>query len=148
MELLEAVPGTLILKTLHPVRHLAIPEELLESVPGTDGSWIVYLEPSFSKPLIQIAILRFLWNLWRLYLVPMVHLRPGLPPVLPAQAGACQGGCQPVNQQDPGRDVKTQEHYNLLRGTRQAGESALIHRGKRAYPEHRTGVQPQENLPG
>lgn len=79
---------------------------------------------------------------------PYVHLRPGLPPVLPAQAGACQGGCQPVNQQDPGRDVKTQEHYNLLRGTRQAGESALIHRGKRAYPEHRTGVQPQENLPG
>ena len=38
MELLEAVPGTLILKTLHPVRYLAIPVELVEVVPGTDGS--------------------------------------------------------------------------------------------------------------
>jgi len=38
VELLEAVPGTLFLKNLHPVRHLAIPEELLESVSGTDGS--------------------------------------------------------------------------------------------------------------
>jgi len=37
VELLEAVPGTLILKTLHSNRHLAIPVELLESVPGTDG---------------------------------------------------------------------------------------------------------------
>jgi len=28
---------------------------------------------SFSKPLIQTAILRFLWNFWTLYLVPMVE---------------------------------------------------------------------------
>jgi len=40
--------------------------------------WIVYLEPCFSKPLIQTAILRFLWNFWTLYLVPLVnHLDPG-----------------------------------------------------------------------
>jgi len=37
VELLEAVPGTLFLKTLDSNRHLAIPVELLESVPGTDG---------------------------------------------------------------------------------------------------------------
>ena len=45
MELLEAVPGTLILKTLDPDRHLAIPVELLESVPGTDGSVDLMAEP-------------------------------------------------------------------------------------------------------
>ena len=32
----------------------------------------MYLEPCFSKPLIQTAILRFLWNFWTLYLVPLV----------------------------------------------------------------------------
>jgi len=42
---LEAVPGTLILKTLDPDRHLAIPVELLESVPGTDGSVDLMAEP-------------------------------------------------------------------------------------------------------
>jgi len=45
VELLEAVPGTLILKTLDPDRHLAIPVELLESVPGTDGSVDLMAEP-------------------------------------------------------------------------------------------------------
>ena len=38
MELLDAVPGTLILKNLDSDRHLAIPVELVEVVPGTDGS--------------------------------------------------------------------------------------------------------------
>ena len=38
MELLEAVPGTLFLKTLDPDRHLAIPVDFVEIVPGTDGS--------------------------------------------------------------------------------------------------------------
>ena len=32
----------------------------------------MYLEPCFSKPLIQTAILRFLWNFWNPYLVPLV----------------------------------------------------------------------------
>ena len=32
--LLELVPGTLFLKTLHPDRYLAIPVDLLESVPA------------------------------------------------------------------------------------------------------------------
>ena len=35
--LLELVPGTLFLKTLHPDRHLAIPVDFVEIVPGTDG---------------------------------------------------------------------------------------------------------------
>jgi len=34
----QRLPGTLFLKTLDSNRYLAIPEELLESVPGTDGS--------------------------------------------------------------------------------------------------------------
>jgi hypothetical protein len=37
VELLEAVPGTLFLKTLDPDRHLAIPVDFVEIVPGTDG---------------------------------------------------------------------------------------------------------------
>jgi len=36
--LLDTVPGTLFLKTLDSNRYLAIPVELLEVVPGTDGS--------------------------------------------------------------------------------------------------------------
>jgi len=36
--LLDSVPGTLFLKTLDSNRYLAIPLELLESVPGTAGS--------------------------------------------------------------------------------------------------------------
>jgi len=35
--LLDSVPGTLFLKTLDSNRYLAIPLELLESVPGTAG---------------------------------------------------------------------------------------------------------------
>ncbi len=38
MVLLDSVPGTPILKTLHPDRHLAIPVDFVEIVPGTDGS--------------------------------------------------------------------------------------------------------------
>jgi len=38
--LLELVPGTLFLKTLDSNRYLAILVELLEVVPGTDGSFI------------------------------------------------------------------------------------------------------------
>jgi hypothetical protein len=34
VELLEAVPGTLILKNLDSNRHLAVPVETLESVPA------------------------------------------------------------------------------------------------------------------
>ena len=37
MVLLDTVPGTLFLKTLDSNRYLAIPVDLLESVPGTDG---------------------------------------------------------------------------------------------------------------
>jgi len=37
VELLEAVPGTLFLKTLDSDRHLAIPVDFVEIVPGTDG---------------------------------------------------------------------------------------------------------------
>jgi len=36
--LLDSVPRTLFLKTLDSNRYLAIPLELLESVPGTAGS--------------------------------------------------------------------------------------------------------------
>jgi len=35
--LLDIVPGTLFLKTLDSNRHLAIPVELLDFVPGTAG---------------------------------------------------------------------------------------------------------------
>jgi len=48
--LLELVPGTLFLKTLDSDRHLAIPVDFVEVVPGTDGC---------------------IWYRW-LYLVPMV----------------------------------------------------------------------------
>ena len=44
MVLLDVVPGTLFLKILDSNRYLAIPLELLESVPGTDG-WTLYLVP-------------------------------------------------------------------------------------------------------
>ena len=37
MVLLDSVPGTQFLKTLDSNRHLAIPVELLDFVPGTDG---------------------------------------------------------------------------------------------------------------
>ena len=35
---LDSVPGTLFLKTLDSNRYLAIPVELLDFVPGTDGN--------------------------------------------------------------------------------------------------------------
>jgi len=38
--LLDSVPGTLFLKTLHPDRHLAIPVDFVEIVPGTDGYYL------------------------------------------------------------------------------------------------------------
>ena len=44
MGLLDSVPGTLFLKTLDSNRHLAIPLELLESVPGTAGSGAFHSE--------------------------------------------------------------------------------------------------------
>ena len=37
LDSVDTVPGTLFLKTLDSNRHLAIPVELLEIVPGTDG---------------------------------------------------------------------------------------------------------------
>jgi hypothetical protein len=47
--LLDSVPGTLFLKTLDSNRYLAIPLELLESVPGTDGSWYRWLPMVFCR---------------------------------------------------------------------------------------------------
>jgi len=66
--LLDTVPGTLFLKTLDSNRYLAIPVELLDFVPGTDGFdrfvqyavrvWNVDLPLSDKEGIVEEAIQR------------------------------------------------------------------------------------------